>query len=119
MERLNYGGVYDDHEDEYGNHEQAHDHQDHQEREYEAEFDGASDDGYEEDDLSGVEHQAEFPAGTEAESDYAAVRFGWRSKARRGRRGRRWAPPDTRRFSAPAFVRLADLRSRPEEPAEG
>ena len=107
-ERLNYGGeYYDDHEENLDD-----------------------DDGSEEDHAEGsqeeVGHRAEYPAngpqeevayeakyspGDSAESDYADVQFGWRSKARRGKRGRRWAPPNTRTFTAPVFVRLADLQS--------
>lgn len=56
-----------------------------------------------------VEYTYEHALDDGAESEYGAIRFGWRSSARRRRRGEIWVPPDIRGFRAPVFLRLADL----------
>ena len=122
-ERLNYGGqYYDDHEenldDDDGSEEdytegsqekvdpRAEYHVDSSQEEFGHRAEYPANGPQEE-----VAYEAKYSPGDSAESDYADVQFGWRSKARRGKRGRRWAPPNTRTFTAPVFVRLADLQS--------
>ena len=48
--------------------------------------------------ITRFDHQADYAADDGAESDYADTHFGWRSKARRSKRGRLWVPPDIRAF---------------------
>ena len=75
--------------------------------------DDYDDDNEEEDYAKGfqeqVEHETDYAADDSDESDFNG-QFGWRSKARRGKRGR-FVPPDTRAFVAPVFVRVADLKA--------
>ena len=113
-ERLSYGrGDHDDHEE---NLDYDYGYQKDQVKENQPVIYDEFNDNYEEDHAEGsqeeVEHPAEYPPDDGAGFDYADIQFGWRSKARRGKRGRRWAPPDTRRFMAPVFVRLADPQSQ-------
>lgn len=53
-----------------------------------------------------VEHQLDAAAQLDAEAQ-----FGWRSKARRRRKGS-FVPPDIRTYRWPTFVRVEDLRNQ-------
>ena len=69
------------------------------------------DDGVE--DFTGVaEYLAYYAAGAEGQADGLAARFGWRFRARGGRRGKGWTPPNTKEHSTPVFVRVENLRKR-------
>ena len=57
-----------------------------------------------------VEHQMDHAA-VEAAHLYAEARFGWKYRARLRRQGK-FVPPDIRGYSAPAFVRVADLQKK-------
>ena len=71
----------------------------------------------------GLEHYQELPAGLEEVEHYldhaaedaaqldAEAKRGWRSRARRRRKGK-FIPPDVRAYQWPVFVRLADLPNR-------
>lgn len=75
--------------------------------------DGFGDEDDDVDDLTGVaEYLAYYAAGAEGQADGLAARFGWRSRARGGRRGKKWLPPSTRRHSTPVFVRVEYLQKR-------
>ena len=108
MERLNYGGRYYDDDDE----------------QYQAEavpWYRRADPDYdpEEEDREGLEafeeepelvaHQLEHATQDIVQAGFAA-QFRWRSKARRGRRGR-FVPPDMKPYRWPTFVRVADLQN--------
>ena len=115
-ERLNYGRVDDDdYEDDYQE-ERGDGYQEDHEEAYEALYYENPDDDYEELDHAAesaqVEPQVNYAADENGISDYANTQFGWRSRARRARRGQIWVPPDTRRFKAPVFLPLADLQSQ-------
>ena len=56
-----------------------------------------------------VEYQADFVEDDVDQSEFEA-QFGWRSKARRRKKGRRLLP-DMRGYVAPVFVRAADLEA--------
>ena len=56
-----------------------------------------------------VEYQEDFVEDDSAETEFQA-QFGWRSKARRRKKGRRHLP-DMRGYVAPVFVRVADLEA--------
>ncbi len=60
--------------------------------------------------LEEVEHQLDHAAEDAAQLD-AEARFGFKSRARRRRKGR-FIPPDVRAYRWPLFVRLADLPNR-------
>ena len=115
MERLDYGKADDDYEDDYQE-ERGDGYQEDHEEAYEALYYENPDDDYEELDHAAesaqVEPQVNYAADENGISDYANTQFGWRSRARRARRGQIWVPPDTRGFKAPVFVLLADLQSQ-------
>ena len=111
MERLNYRWA------DYGDYREIRNHDDYeedQEREYRPWHYDLFDDEfrYEEEDYAEasqeeVEHHEDYAEDDNAETGFEA-RFGWRSKARHGRKGR-FVPPDTRGYVPAVFVRLADL----------
>ena len=57
--------------------------------------------------LEEVEHQLDHAAEDVAQLD-AEAKLGWRSRARRRRKGK-FIPPDVRAYRWPVFVRVADL----------
>lgn len=123
MERLGYGrerGYGDADGYEHGDSQEAHGRQDGHGEEYrdwhddeDFDDDGFGDEDDDVEDFTGVaEYLAYYAAGAEGQADGLAARFGWRFRARGGRRGKGWTPPNTRDHCTPVFVRVENLRKR-------
>ena len=128
MERLGYGRErdYGDEGDYgHGDNEQFHGQQDGHGEEYQDwheddfdnnDFDDEDLDGDDAEDFTGLaEYLDHYAADTEAQTDGLAARFGWRFRARGGRRGKKWLPPSTRDHYTPVFVRVKDLQKRGDD----
>lgn len=75
--------------------------------------DGFGNDDDEVEDFTGLdEYLAYYAAGAEGQADGLAARFGWRFRARGGRRGKGWTPPNTRDHCTPVFVPVENLQRR-------
>ena len=120
MERLNDGGYRDDwYDEEYDQddnegHDQEYDQDDNEGHDQGYGEDGneghdqGDDEGYSGEAHEEIEHWTDFAADGSLDDDTEYGPEDWRNKRRRGQRGR-FEPPDTTKFKAPVFVRVADL----------
>ena len=111
-EKTGYDGGYKDYDDAVLDIEVYHqeDHQQEFALDHAQDFSGV-DDATDSDRLSDrVDHALDHAVDDTAQADYDE-QFGWRSRARRSRKGQ-FVPPDMRSYRWPVFVRVADLQNQ-------